>query len=313
MRHCTWAYLAGLNLLLEELHWYVLPEVAVHIYNNGVYAAHSIEERCKIIVVRNLCSILLTLQAKFIAHELISESLPVDCRISNIVCIEITGRSTELCRDCTRFQGSQLSLEAIYKHHNLFTQTGRRCRLTVCTRQHWNLFPSLGILLEHCNHLLYQRIVHLLQRILDAARNRGVVYILWSKAEMYELLITVKATNLIKTLLDKVLYSLHIVVGYFLDILYATCIIGGKLLIYCTQTGKYRTVNTGKLRQRYLTQSDKILYLYKHTIFHKCILREIIGQWIGFSSVTAIYWRHRSKNIKFHNVFNWEDCFILWV
>ena len=48
------------------------------------------------IIVADLSSILLTLQAQLLADELVAESLPVILRISYMMSIVITGSTTEL-------------------------------------------------------------------------------------------------------------------------------------------------------------------------------------------------------------------------
>ena len=51
------------------IHRDVLPEVAVHINHDGIDALEDIEDTSQEVVVRNLCGVLLALQAEVLAYE----------------------------------------------------------------------------------------------------------------------------------------------------------------------------------------------------------------------------------------------------
>lgn len=67
---------------------------------------------------------------------------------------------------------------------------------------------------------------------------------------MDKLLVSIQATDFIKFFLDKILYSLYIVIGNLLDIFYALCFILVKITINVTQTFEQRLVERSKLWQR---------------------------------------------------------------
>lgn len=73
MRHSRAAYLTCLDLLLEVLHRDVLPEVLVEIEDDDVDAAEGIEESSEVVVVGDLGSPLLTLDAELLSEELVAE------------------------------------------------------------------------------------------------------------------------------------------------------------------------------------------------------------------------------------------------
>src|SRR4051794_27704637 len=94
----------------------------------------------EIIVMLNLCSVLITLQAKGF-NEFITQLLPVFFGKSNLVRIKITGGATKFC--CKRNFSDKLHLvfDALNKYHYFFAKFGWRCRLTVRMGKHGNIFP----------------------------------------------------------------------------------------------------------------------------------------------------------------------------
>ena len=151
-----------------------------------------------------------------------------------MVSIEITGCATELgCQDDI-LQTLQLRAQTIDIHHHLFSQTCGRCWLSVCLGQHRDIFPSLSILGQLIDQLLQQRHIHFMERLFDREGHTGVVNILRGKTKVDKLLVVFEATYLVQFLLDEILNSFYIVIGYLLDILHALCIILGKITIDST-------------------------------------------------------------------------------
>ena len=131
--------------------------------------------------------------------------------------VVVTGSSTELSCNRTSLQYGQLTVQTVSEHHDFFSQTGRRSRLSVSLGQHWDVFPFLRIRCQLVNQLLNLRIIHFFQRILDRQRHRSVVDILRSQSEMDELLVRFQTSQFIELFFDEVLYSLHIVIGHTFD------------------------------------------------------------------------------------------------
>ena len=96
MWHGTGTYLTSLDFLLEVIHRDVHPEVTVQVNDDGVDSADGIKDGTQMIIVADLSSILLTLQAQLLADELVAESFPVILRISYMMSIVITGSTTKL-------------------------------------------------------------------------------------------------------------------------------------------------------------------------------------------------------------------------
>ena len=117
---------------------------------------------------------------------------------------------------------------------------------------------------------------------------------------MDKLFVSIESANLVKFLFDEVLHSLHIVVGDLLDVFHALGTNLVKVAIDGAKLGEQGMVEIGKLRQRQLTQGDEILYFHTHTVAYECILRKIVGQRLGLSSVTAIDGRYGCQQIKCH-------------
>ena len=104
--------------------------------------------------------------------------------------------------------------------------------------KHWYILPLIGIGLQLSYQLLYLWIENILKCFLHRKRHTGIVDVLRGQTEMDKLLVSIQSANLIKLFLDKILYSLDIVVGNLLDILDTLRIILIKVLIYLTQTSK---------------------------------------------------------------------------
>ena len=95
----------------------------------------------------------------------------------------------------------------------------------------------------------------------------------------------------IKFLLDEVLHSLDIMVGYCLDVLHSLGIGKRKLTVNFPQVIKQAMVEILELGQRQLTKSNEIFYLYAHPVSYQCILREIVCQGFCLTPIAAIYRR----------------------
>jgi len=63
MWHSRRTDLTRLDLLLEILHGDILPEVTIQVDQDRIDTLQAIEDRCQIIIIRDLGSPLLTLQA----------------------------------------------------------------------------------------------------------------------------------------------------------------------------------------------------------------------------------------------------------
>ncbi len=98
--HRRGAYLACLDALLEVIHRYIAPEVAVEVHDNGVKPLESIEHGCELVVVRYLGGVFLALKAEFLRKERFTESTPVDLREGGTVCVEVACRAAELAGHC---------------------------------------------------------------------------------------------------------------------------------------------------------------------------------------------------------------------
>jgi hypothetical protein len=140
--------------------------------------------------------------------------------------------------------------------------------------EHGDILPLLCIVMELFDELLQQRIIHILQGLLDTQGYTGVVDILRSKSEVDEFLeaLNIIQAHRIQFLLDKILYGFDIVVGYSLDILYALRIGWRKLTVNISQVIKQAMVEIHELGKRKFTEGDEILYLYTYTVSDKCIL-----------------------------------------
>ena len=206
-----------------------------------------------------------------------------------MVSIVIAGSTTKLGCHLACLQTVELLGKTIDIHHNLLAQTGWRGWLTMSLGKHWYILPLIGIGLQLSYQLLYLWIENILKCFLHRKRHTGIVDVLRGQTEMDKLLVSIQSANLIKLFLDKILYSLDIVVGNLLDILDTLRIILIKVLIYLTQTSKQSRIERSKLRQRQLTQSDKILNLYTNTISYERILGKIVCEWLCLSPVTSIY------------------------
>ena len=94
---------------------------------------------------------------------------------------------------------------------------------------------------------------------------------------MDELLIFFKTANRIEFLLNEILYSLNIVVGYLFNVLHTLGIGRRKLTIDVAKKFKASMINILQLWQRQFAQGNKILDFHTYSISDKGIFREIRG------------------------------------
>ena len=167
MRHSAGTNLSLLDLLLEVVHGDIHPEVAVKIDDDGIDAAHSIEDSAEIVVVADLCGPLLTLQSEFLTDEAVGESLPVIVGISHMMGIEVARSATELCGDLASLQTVELFGQTIDVDHDFLAQACGRGRLSMRLGEHGHVFPLIGILLQLSDELFHQRIVDIVQSLLQ--------------------------------------------------------------------------------------------------------------------------------------------------
>ena len=73
---------------------------------------------------------------------------------------------------------------------------------------------------------------------------------------MDKFLVSIQASDLIEFFLDKILYSLYIVIGNLLDVFYALCFIFVKITINVTQT--FDKSRLESLRDNFSENFDKI-------------------------------------------------------
>ena len=83
-----------------------------------------------------------TLQAKR-RYEIIAEGYPVNVRICDFVRIHIAGGAAEFGRIGQERELSELFFQTDLIDLELFSETGRGCRLTMGLREHRNIFPLL--------------------------------------------------------------------------------------------------------------------------------------------------------------------------
>ena len=95
-----------------------------------------------------------------------------------MVGIIVTSSATKLSSDGGILQSTELFFQTIHKNHHLLTQTCGRGRLSVGLGKHRNVLPLLSIVVELFDEFLDHWIVYLLQSLLDAQGNTGIVDIL---------------------------------------------------------------------------------------------------------------------------------------
>ena len=131
--------------------------------------------------------------------------------------------------------------------------------------QHRNVHPLLCLGIEVGNDFLNQRNHLIVQGIFHEHRHRSVVDVLRGKAEMNEFLVFCKA-KAIKTFLQEVLHSLHVVVGYAFYLLDMRGLGHTEVAIYVAHWLEHRMVDIAQLRQRNLGEGNEIFHLYLNAI-----------------------------------------------
>ncbi|CCZ10998.1 glutathione s-transferase protein [Prevotella sp. CAG:1092] len=218
------------------------------------------------VVVANLSSILLALQAKLLANKLVAESLPVVLRISYMMSIIVTSSATELSSHLASLQRLQLLCQSVNEYHNLLAQACRRSWLTMSLCQHRYILPLVSILLQLSDKFLNLWNEDIFQSLLYRQRYAGVVDILRSKSKVYELLISFEIANLVKLFLNKILHGLNVVVCNLFDILHTLCAILIKIAVNVAQAFEQALVKRSQLWQWQFAERDEIFYFHADTI-----------------------------------------------
>ena len=170
-----------------------------------------------------------------LVDELIGKLRPIDRGIGHMVGIKVTRSTSELCRDGDVEQLLKLLIKTLNKDQNLLTEGCRRGGLSVSVGKHRDALPLLSQRREGLEQLLECGDVQICQRLLQHQRLRGVVDILRGESEVDKLGASLH-TQGDKFLLDKILYSLHIVVGGLLDLLHTLSIGLGEFAINVAQS-----------------------------------------------------------------------------
>ena len=97
VRHGRGAHLTLLNLLLEVLHRDIHPYVPTEVYEDRRDPLEAIQERRKVIIIRDLGRILLQPHTEVVG-KVIGEVAPVDLRESDMMSIHIARSATKLYR-----------------------------------------------------------------------------------------------------------------------------------------------------------------------------------------------------------------------
>ena len=87
---------------------------------------------------------------------------------------------------------------------------------------------------------------------------------------MDELLIVVHTTQLVKLFFQEILHRLHIMVRHALNVLNALRVGFGKVTVNVSQGFENTLIHPFQLRQRQLTQRDKVFYFNLYTVFNQC-------------------------------------------
>ena len=120
---------------------------------------------------------------------------------------------------------------------------------------------------------------------------------------MDKLLVSVESADAVEFLLYEVLYSLHVVVSHFLDVLHALGFFFAKVAIDVAQTLEELMVERSKLRQWQLAERDEVFDFHTYAVAYQCILREVVGKAFCLATITAVNRRDGCQQIKFHNCY----------
>ena len=94
--------------------------------------------------------------------------------------------------------------------------------------------------------------------------------------------------HLLEAVLDEVLHSLHVVVGDLLDLLHLCSILRGHVPVDVSESLEFRAVETGKLRERNLAESDEIFDLYAYAVSDERIFAEVFSKWFSLTRVASV-------------------------
>ena len=176
--HCARTHLALLDALLEIFHRNVLPEVAVKVDDDGVYALHRVEHGGEAVVVADLRGEGLALQSELLAHKAVAEGAPVVGGVGHVVRVVVARCAAELGCQRAGFEHGELLLETVGKHLDLLAEAGGRGGLAVRLGQHGNVFPLLRVSVELRDEFLNLRHVDLGEGVFEHEGERRVVDVL---------------------------------------------------------------------------------------------------------------------------------------
>ena len=104
--------------------------------------------------------------------------------------------------------------------------------------EHGDILPLLSIVVELLDKFLHKGIIYLLQSLFDRKGHAGVINVLGCQTKVNKLLVLFITTHRVETLLDKVLHSLHVVVGNLLNVFHPLGISRCELAINVTELVK---------------------------------------------------------------------------
>ena len=219
MGHRRRADLSLHSLLLEDAEGYVAPHIAVKVQSDGVEPDHVVKQLGQEVVGLDLSGKRIVRQSQAL-HELSGYLLPRRLGIGDGMSVVAAHGPVELAEVFGILNLVELSPPTMYEDGHLLAQSGRRGRLSVCSRQQRRGPGRLG----DFGYPLNERPCLRKPFVLDAAPEhegvREVVDVLRGAAEVYPLAHVLQRAAY-ELLLQIVLHRLDVVVGSPLDLFYS--------------------------------------------------------------------------------------------
>ena len=160
--------------------------------------------------------------------------------------VEVAGGSAELGRERHGQEHLLLFAQSCREDGDLLAQAGGRSGLAVGVGQHGDVLPVLCHAVQHIQHLVKLRQVHVLYALHKAEGHGSIVDVLRCQAEMHELLESGIDAQAVKLPFYVVFHGLDIVVGGLLNLLHLGCLVLGHVAVYRAESVEQAVVEAAE-------------------------------------------------------------------
>lgn len=303
VRHRGGTDFSFLELLLEEAHGDVAPDVAVEVEQDRVGAFDFMEEFSHVVVRFDLDRVGVEDGAQAFFNDLAAEGFPVEVRIGDEVGVVVADRAVHLCVDLDRLDCFDDSCKTHGDVGEFLADGRRRSSLAVGAGEHRDFSPFLGVSGDHAVDL-FKECNESLAAFDEHEGVGGVVDVFGSAGEVHEFGCVLQFLVVGDLILDPVLNGLDVVVGRLLDGLDGFAVSQAEVV---GEAAQERLSMVGKVRQfgeSGFGKSDEPFNFDANSGVHECALGEDSAELVGLAGVASIDWGKSGERIEFRHFFD---------